>query len=285
MKYLEYKEQRSHGTPDFPYAYYSINAHHPRYNMVYHWHTEYELVRILSGGFQMSVDGEEYHAEAGEVLFITGGALHGGLPQDCEYECLVFDLGTILRENRIHSPQARAIFQMEQTVQAHYTADMPEILSLCSELFQKIREKPEGYQWMIIGLTYCLLGTILQKKYYRPSAELPKRSRKTMQQVKKVLSYIEMEYQTDLSLDDLAEVSGLSGKYFCRLFKEIFQKTPIEYLNYYRIESACEQMAVSDRSITDIALSCGFNDISYFTKVFRKYKGMPPSHYIRQETV
>ena len=48
MKYLEQRERRTHGTFDFPFGYYNIKSSHPRYHMVDHWHTEYEIIRINS---------------------------------------------------------------------------------------------------------------------------------------------------------------------------------------------------------------------------------------------
>ena len=49
MKYFEYKEEKQHGTFDFPIEFYHVNQSHPRYNMTYHWHTECEIIRILEG--------------------------------------------------------------------------------------------------------------------------------------------------------------------------------------------------------------------------------------------
>ena len=51
MKYFDYKEQKQHGTFDFPIAFYHVTPEHPRYNMPYHWHTECEIIRILEGEF------------------------------------------------------------------------------------------------------------------------------------------------------------------------------------------------------------------------------------------
>ncbi|HIS78887.1 MAG TPA: helix-turn-helix transcriptional regulator, partial [Candidatus Caccousia stercoris] len=66
----------------------------------------------------------------------------------------------------------------------------------------------------------------------------------------------------------------------CRYFKELTHRTPIDYLNYYRIEVACEQMVYSHRALTEIAYDCGFTDSSYFIKVFRHYKHMSPTQYM-----
>lgn len=56
MKYIDYKEQKQHGTFNFPIAYYRENPHTPRYYMQYHWHTEYEIIRIISGTFQLTIN-------------------------------------------------------------------------------------------------------------------------------------------------------------------------------------------------------------------------------------
>lgn len=59
--------------------------------------------------------------------------------------------------------------------------------------------------------------------------------------------------------------------------------TPIDYLNYYRIECACEMLSTKDISIKEAAISCGFNDTSYFIKVFHKYKGVTPKQFTKME--
>ena len=53
-------------------------------------------------------------------------------------------------------------------------------------------------------------------------------------------------------------------------------------MNYYRIECACEQLRTTGDSVTDIAYRCGFNDLSYFIKTFRHYKGTTPKSYRKQ---
>ena len=101
MKYLEYREKRIQGTFEFPVAYYHIDNNHPRYHMTYHWHPEYEIIRILEGSFHMTIDNQIFVFHAGDVIFVQDGSLHGGIPTDCIYECFVFDLNTFLKENHI----------------------------------------------------------------------------------------------------------------------------------------------------------------------------------------
>ena len=97
--------------------------------------------------------------------------------------------------------------------------------------------------------------------------------------MKNVLTYIRNNYGEPITLDELAAVAGMSPRYFCRAFAALTGRTPIAYLNYYRIECACERLTLTDKSVTEIAFSCGFNDMSYFSRVFKQLKGTTPTAY------
>ena len=100
--------------------------------------------------------------------------------------------------------------------------------------------------------------------------------------IKKVLAYISENYASNISLDCLAKIAGMNPKYFCQYFRSMTDRTPINYLNYYRIECACEMLAKQNVSIKQVAVSCGFNDESYFIKMFQKYKGTTPKRFMKQ---
>ena len=72
---------------------------------------------------------------------------------------------------------------------------------------------------------------------------------------------------------------SMSPKYFCRFFSEMTHQTPMDYLNRQRIEQACYELSTTGDSITDIAYRNGFNDLSYFIRTFKKYKGTTPGKY------
>ena len=71
----------------------------------------------------------------------------------------------------------------------------------------------------------------------------------------------------------------MNEKYLCRFFKDYTSRTPIDYINNLRIEAACHELTSGDMTITEAAIECGFNDISYFSKMFKKYKGITPREY------
>lgn len=281
MKYLDYKEHRKHGTLSFPFAFYKVNPHHPRYNMTYHWHMEYEIIRILSGKFNLTIGEEEYCAYAGDLFFITGGMLHGGIPTDCNYECFVFDLKTFLKNNQICSEEIDAILKQENNIQVYFSKDITEIQKSVYSMFKAVSSHKKGYQLLVQGALYQFLGYVIEHNYYAHKTFFHVQDKKKISLYKAILSFIELHYQESLSLEDLASCAGMNPNYFCKFFKELTHQSPIEYLNYYRVECACEQLSSTDKSITDIALDCGFNDVSYFVKVFKKYKGSTPSKYLK----
>lgn len=99
--------------------------------------------------------------------------------------------------------------------------------------------------------------------------------------IKSVLEHIEAHYGEELSLDALANVAGMNARYFCKVFYSLTHTTPMNYVNFYRIEQAAFLLDTTDLSITEIAADCGFWESSYFTKVFKKFKGTTPQRYRR----
>jgi AraC family transcriptional regulator len=99
--------------------------------------------------------------------------------------------------------------------------------------------------------------------------------------LRQVLAYIRSHLSEDLSLIDLAQVSGMSPYYFLRLFKQSMHVTPRQYIIQMRIDLAKELLRSRELSIADISLRCGFTSQSHFTNVFRQLVGITPKAYQR----
>jgi AraC family transcriptional regulator len=99
--------------------------------------------------------------------------------------------------------------------------------------------------------------------------------------LRQVLAYIRSHLSEDLSLIDLAQVSGMSPYYFLRLFKQSMHFTPRQYIIQMRIDRAKELLRSRELSIADISLRCGFTSQSHFTNVFRQITKTTPKTYQR----
>ncbi|MDR0718945.1 MAG: helix-turn-helix domain-containing protein [Treponema sp.] len=97
--------------------------------------------------------------------------------------------------------------------------------------------------------------------------------------IKKTERYIWENLSRKLSLKEIAAVSGLSGPYFSTIFKEEMGENVSCYINRLRVERACALLTETDMTLSMIADSCGFEDQSWFTKVFRTYTGISPGRY------
>ena len=94
-----------------------------------------------------------------------------------------------------------------------------------------------------------------------------------------IREYIEAHYMEDICLQDAAEQLHYSDAYFCRFFKQNFDKNFIVYLSELRVEKAKELLSDVTINIKEIGQRVGYRDSSYFTKVFKRVTGMTPSEY------
>ena len=270
-----------HGSFGFPIAYYAVDESHPRYTMILHWHPEYEILRVKQGELEVTLDGEGMTARAGDILLISGGVTHSGVPLHCAYECLVFDLHSFVTRNRIVSRQIEDILEHRLTLCSRVPRDTVGLDETVEGVFAAMREQRPGYELAVQGGLYQLLGMVVRDGLYH--LPVPGSRRRDGQQVslKNVVTYIEENYASHVTLDDLARAAGMNRKYFCVFFKEMTRKTPIEYLNHYRIEMAGEQLLSGEQTVAEVATNCGFGDMSYFARLFHRYMGVTPRNYHR----
>ena len=126
------------------------------------------------------------------------------------------------------------------------------------------------------GRLYSLLAVFM---HYAQRTEPEKDSH--VWYVEKAMSYIETNYSYPITVEDIAYYVGISRSHLFRSFQNYMRKSPKDYLSGYRIRQACHLLRETDLSVSTIAYSVGFENNLYFSKAFRKQKGMSPSEYRR----
>lgn len=287
MYTASFYEKKKHGTKQFPAAYYYVDCRHPQYHMPFHWHTEWELIRVKEGLLTLHIDEEEVRAEEGDVLLLRDSMFHGGAEADGIYECLVFDFYGLFHEMEPIKEFIRPFYRMKQLPQLHFKVEKePEICQIVSVLmddnYNYFEEKnnPNGWRELatVSGLGQ-MFAMIMKRGWFKENKQESVRSSHRITKIKTVLEYIEKHYQSPITLTELAEVAGMNPQYFCRAFKEVTMQSPMDYVIYYRLEQAVRLLSATDMSVMDVALECGFNDCSYFIRVFKKQKNMTPNQY------
>jgi len=135
---------------------------------------------------------------------------------------------------------------------------------------------------LLNGLFHCLWHCIYQHSTQElQTAGLQKNPDISLQ--KQMVTYIHEHYAEDIGLDDIASAGNISRSKCCKIFQAYLQQSPVSFLNDYRMEISCNLLSNTSYSITEIALACGFNHLSYFSKSFLRKYGCTPNQYRKRE--
>lgn len=108
---------------------------------------------------------------------------------------------------------------------------------------------------------------------------LDKNAAVEINRIKPLCDYAEKNFMYPMSLDLLAEKTGMGKFELCRKFKKITGGTVVEFINYIRLKNAEERLAKPEKSITETAFECGFSSVQYFNKIFKEQYGCSPGVY------
>jgi AraC-like DNA-binding protein len=111
---------------------------------------------------------------------------------------------------------------------------------------------------------------------------LRKEAESSMEAMENVLQYIRENINEPITIEQLAEIACMSQAAFFRAFKEYSNMSPIDYINRERINSAKQQLINFSKSVTDICYELGYNHMTYFIRVFKKYEGITPKQFQKQ---
>ena len=125
---------------------------------------------------------------------------------------------------------------------------------------------------------FMLIINALIKSADRSRSQADRASSK-LRRVRDILIYINNNYRMELSVQKIALDNCLSVSRLMALFSEIVGMSPVVYLHMYRVSAACNLLRGSNATIAEVASAVGFEDQLYFSRIFRKYKGMNPRAY------
>lgn len=281
MNIIDYEETKQQGSPDFPIEYYFLDHRHIRYVMQLHWHREFELIRVLAGKLRVFLNNKEYLAQTGDIIFVSGHTLTRAEPEDCVYECIVFDLNMI---RGFHQGKAAGYLVPLLAGDSELVPELhPENTPLYKttvELFETMCAADKYYELAVCGILNKLFFHLLSDGRIRKSEKNLRGHKKKI--VASLISWIEKNYTEKITLADLAAQSGFNEKYLCRVFREFTGQPPTEYINRLRVERAAFEMSTNRKSVTDAAYESGFNELSHFSRTFKKYKGFSPREFKAQ---
>lgn len=248
----------------------------------YHDHDFTELTYILSGKGTYLVDGTTYDVEAGDVIICNPGVKHTNIHVNPEEPTVEFFTGFTgfhfkgMPPNSIVMPDGSHILRT--------TSDSKqEISKHCYEMVAENESNKLGKYFMLKAhLMQILLLMIRDIRGSEDSiqAGCNFESYNKSYAVKKIINYLNENYEHKISLDQIAHNMYLSPVYISKIFKEETGESPINYLIKIRLEKAKDILLTSEgKSIKSIANRVGYDDVYHFSKLFKKYYGISPLYY------
>lgn len=291
MKKISKRFEKPHGTPDFPIRFYPLSSVGFEGATFCNWHSDYEIVYVTKGEMEFHVDALHTTLKAGQCAIVGSERVHYLRFQQpsegyhCEGYLIWFDpnimnlIGSERCQKQFITPLLGGKYHISELIRGD-TPEEQKILSSITAIHDLLAEKSLGYEIRIISELFFILHLIIANHLYHPSPGLPSTAvYEQSERLKKVFTYIEDHYNERIYVSDLAEVLNMSTDNFFKYFKEFTQMTPTEYINHYRISQAETLLKSTDLSVTDISLSTGFDNVSYFIKTFKKLLGITPNRY------
>lgn len=262
----------------------------PHFTYPRHYHNEIEIIYVIqSYGNRYVGDSIEPFAEGDLVMlgrnlphyWKNHAAFYKGDPALQVRAMVIHFPETIIKSENADFPEFRNIRDLikrsERGIQflepiISQVAKRLDILFKLSGLERYI-ELLKILEIMATGEDYKLLASPGSEK------SLPKR---IDHRLEKVLNYLNKNFAEEQHLAELGLLVGMNDAAFCRFFKAGTSKTIVEYLHDLRIGHACKLLIEKDKTISEIAFECGFNNISNFNRVFKRKTNNTPSSYMKQ---
>ncbi|WP_058302087.1 AraC family transcriptional regulator [Gorillibacterium timonense] len=297
------KERLHHGSLSFPCASYEATFTNDEGDDIpWHWHDELELIFIEEGVLTLQTPSFHFTLTKGDGIFIHSGILHYAVAAPfCSMNSLLFHTDLICSEKDqifyqkylkplitasnsealLISEPSYAPFRNSSYLTKNYLQIRNDFQSAYHHLsnYEHAPNATFGVEFAIRNhlSTICIF---LSKAATEESLNSSTISTIDTYRFKKMVKFIEEQYQKQIYLKDIAASANISSRECLRCFHKITKTSPIQYLLNYRLSRASLLLSSEPfKTVTEIAYSCGFKSSSYFTKMFRLHFLVSPTEY------
>lgn len=261
------------------------------YDLAPHTHHELELSCVLKGTGRYIIENRIYELQPGDVIILNNTEKHAvRVDEGSDFSHIVihFDPSFIWNSlsNDIDYNFLLVFYERGKNFSNRLDRDNPataRIFSLMLEMKDEIESQKLCYELMVKIKLQTIFAEILRNYDYIDRDKVIKPlSGNDIFNLNKVIDYIDDNLDSELRLNDLAELVHLSPTYFSTLFKRFNGVSPVEYIIHKRVQRAIELIRTTDMNLTEIAMACGFNNGTNFYKAFNKVTGRTPASYRRK---
>lgn len=246
------------------------------WHSVPHTHACAELFYVVGGKGQFRIEDQLYPVAADDLVIVNPQVRHTETSLDAnplEYIVLGVD-GLELMVNNDHNREFCII---------NFRQSGSDIQVYLRDMLREIEQKAPGYETVCQDLLDILVVRLMRTSDF--AAQLVPSESGVSTESAAVHRYIESHFKENITLDDLAEVAHLNKYHLTHIFTREYGVSPIHFLLSLRIQDSCYLLRTTDHSLAQISRITGFSSPSYFSQIFRKYQGMSPTDYRKQNKI
>lgn len=280
--FSDLSEELHYNRPDFPlYAKKGALNQFDQYAAACHWHPDLEFILMLDGQMEYFINGEIVNIVQGEGVFVNSRRLHYGFSSHQKNGSFIviavhpslFGESTYLGKTFFEEKFGSATQDyMKITPRTEWER---EVLAIIERIYEET-ESAASNPMRLLALASQMCAAVSER--IRPiSGRMNEDQSWTL--LHGMTSFVHRHFHSKITLDEIAASGSVCRSKCCDLFDKYTGTTPNAYLVRYRIRKSCEMLADTNRSVSEIALRCGFQSGSYFSYVFRNEMGMTPLRY------
>ena len=240
----------------------------PSKHTALHWHDDTEIIYAVDGKTCVFVEGKIYTLSPGELVLVGSKKIHR-----------ILDAGTGGTHYALIIPNT--LCKSVGFESAAYDIGKPIADESAAEFFKTaVKEMAERkpYYQEAVRIAVSSVFLYIMRNFEKGASSSPEKSGKGMHKVvKETIEHIKQNIDKPISVDALAEMFGLSKFYYCREFKKMTGYTIVNYINLQKCMKARNLILSSEYKIKEIARMTGFENMSYFSRTYKKYMGCLPS--------
>lgn len=248
-----------------------------------HYHDELELLSVISGELLCTVGDTVFRGMAGDVIFVNARVPHSTyMKTDTDYSLVQFREADFVDGEILKIIKYSARFKNADDEQVRIIRS-PELSTLLDSVIREAEGQDVAYDFYIRSGIFGILGSLYRMGVLTNAEAMY--SSKEVQKIRSALSYINEHYSENITLEEISRHENLDASYFCRVFKAATGATFTEYLNFVRVCKAETMLARSSLGILEISEAVGFSSVSYFGRIFKRYRGVSPRTYRRAKYI
>ncbi len=243
-----------------------------------HSHPSYMFVLPFNDQTSVKIGGRIITVEHGKLFCMSPGIVHNELASDYppRYIAILINKNFFERHIALYHAGREVIFRGD-------SYDTPsELLALLKRFMIEAGNSRPGRDAVLHGLSLQICHSIIRGIFKFSSDD---DSVSFRLEIDKVIEYLHSNLDRKISVEDLAAIAHMAPSYFARIFKKEIGRTPMDYLSRIRLDRVKKLLLAGDKSITEIAMECGFRSSSYLASCFYKRFNISPSEYCKKDRI